>query len=268
MPSPTVRQPDPAHHLQHVGWAAPVRWLRAGWRDMWRCGVVSLAHGAALALFGATLTWWGWEHFWFLAGTYSGFLVIAPLLATSLYALSRALERGEPAGWHLVPQTWLHWRSQNRDPVTYWRLVRFGLLLGLAATGWVLTSAALITLLAPAPITGPSAFVRHILLASDNHVLELWLMMGGALAAPMFASSVIAIPLLLDCQVSVWQAVLTSWDAVLENPGPMLLWAGCLLLLTALGFATALLGLVLVVPWLGHASWHAYRDLVQAAEPR
>jgi uncharacterized membrane protein len=87
-------------------------------------------------------------------------------------------------------------------------------------------------------------------------------MLGGVLAAPVFASSVVAIPLLLDRKVSVLAAVLTSWRVVMTHPAPLALWAALIMGLTLLGMATALLGLVVVVPWLSHASWHAYRDLV------
>jgi uncharacterized membrane protein len=85
------------------------------------------------------------------------------------------------------------------------------------------------------------------------------------MAAPMFASSVIAMPLLLDRRVNVMQAVLASWQAVLTNPIPMALWAALIMGLTALGLVTLLAGLVFVLPLLGHASWHAYRDLVDAS---
>ena len=81
----------------------------------------------------------------------------------------------------------------------------------------------------------------------------------------MFASSVITLPLLLDRQIGVLDAVLTSWRAVLANPLPLALWAALVMGFTLLGLGSALLGLVLVVPLLGHASWHAYRDTVDAS---
>ncbi len=243
----------------------PLRWLLRGWHDTVRCGAVSLAHGLLLTLFGAGLLAVAHQQFWWLAGAFSGLLVVGPVLATGLYALSRAAERGEPAGWRLVLQTWLSWRrhGQSADGKD-WRLVQFGLLLGLAGTGWVLTSAALITLMAPTPIQAPLDFLRHVVLTRDNWLFEIWLGLGGLLAAPIFASSAIAIPLLLDRRVSLLQAVLTSWEAVLTNPVPMALWAALIMGCTLLGLLTALLGLIVVMPLLGHASWHAYRDLVDA----
>ncbi|MCZ8252849.1 MAG: DUF2189 domain-containing protein [Hylemonella sp.] len=252
--------------IRTVGLERPLRWLVQGWHDSRRCGGVSFAHGLALTLFGQLLLLVAHHQFWLLAGAFSGLLVVGPVLATGLYALSRAVERGETVSWRLVLQTWLSWRRHGSSPDGKdWRLVRFGLLLGLAGTGWVLTSAALITLLSPVPIEQPMDFLRHVVLARDHWLFELWLALGGLMVAPIFASSAVALPLLLDRRVSVLQAVITSWEAVLRNPGPLALWAALIMGLTLLGLLTALLGLIVVMPVLGHASWHAYRELVDAS---
>lgn len=258
-PPGTLRLPP----IRRIAPAAPFDWLALGWRDLWRIGLPSLLHGLVLAAFGALLLLIARDRFWLLAGAFSGFLVVAPVLATSLYALSRALERGEPADLQTVTKTWTRWQySRYAVHGGYWSLVRFGLLLSLAGTGWVLTSAALITALAPAPVHAPLDFVRHVVLAQRGYLFELWLTMGALMAAPLFASSVVSMPLLLDRRVDVLKAVLTSWQAVLSNPGALALWAGLIMALTLLGMATALLGLIVILPWLGHASWHAYRALV------
>ena len=252
--------------MREIALDQPLQWLALAWRDMARCGWLSFAHGAALALFGGLLVLLARDRFWLLAGAFSGFLVIAPVLATSLYAMGRALEKGEPVNVRLLVITWTRWQQSRRDlPASYWSLVRFGLLLAMAGTGWVLTSAALITLLAPQPIHGPMDFIRYVVLDPHNYLFELWLALGGIMAAPMFASSVVTMPLLLDRRATVMQAVLTSWQAVLANPLPMALWAGLIMGFTLLGLGSLLLGLVFVIPMLGHASWHAYRDLVDAS---
>ncbi len=252
--------------IRAVELTQPLRWLQQGLSDTLRAGWLSLAHGVVLAAFGALLLFVARDRFWLLAGAFSGFLVVAPVLSTSLYAMSRAIERGEPVNLQLIVRTWMRWQY-SRYVVSggYWSLVRFGLLLALAGTGWVLTSSALITLLAPQPVNTPLDFLRHIVLAPNHYVFELWLTMGALMAAPMFASTVIAMPLLLDRRVSVLQAVLASWQAVLHNPLPMALWAALIMGLTSLGLVTLLVGLVFIMPVLGHASWHAYRDMVDAS---
>lgn len=232
----------------------PLQWLRRGAADLLRCPLPGLLHGLAVAAFGAALLLLARDRFWLLAGAFSGFLLLAPVLATGLYAVSRELEQGQRPSLRTALRVW-----RPRDP----RLVVFGLLLALAGTGWVLTSAALITRFAAAAVNSPADFLHLVVLARSGHLFEAWLLLGGALAAPVFASSVVALPLLLDRPLGVWNAVLTSVRATLVNPGAMALWATLILALTLMSMlATAMLGLVFVLPWLAHASWHAYRDLV------
>ena len=264
--APPYRNTSAVTSARIVDIGAPLQWLALGWQDLRRSPLLSLSHGAVLTAFAWALLAYAHQKFWLLAGAFSGFLVVAPVLATSLYAMSRALAHRRPVRWRLLHDTWLSWqRSRLSEPAGYWSLVRFGLLLALAGTGWVMTSAALITLLSPAPINTPLDFMRVIVLANDNVLFETWLLMGGVLAAPIFASSVVSMPLMLDCRVSAMSAVLTSWQVVLANPGPMAVWAGLIMLLVLLGFATAMLGLVVLIPVLGHASWHAYVALVDAS---
>jgi len=122
--------------VREIAFGQPLHWLALAWRDMARCGWLSFAHGAVLALFGAALVLIARDRFWLLAGAFSGFLVIAPVLATSLYAMSRALERNEPVGVALLVRTWTSWQHARRSEAGgYWCLVRFGILLALAGTG-------------------------------------------------------------------------------------------------------------------------------------
>lgn len=231
----------------------PLGWLARGWRDLMRCPLPGLAHGLAATLFGVLLVLVAHRHFWLLTGAFSGFLLVAPIVATGLYAVSRELARGNRPTLATALRVW---KPDDR------RLVVFGLLLALAGTGWVLTSASLITGWAGGKVNSPADFLRLVVLAPSGWLFEAWLMLGALLAAPVFASSVVALPLLLDRKVSVLAAVFTSWRVVMTHPGPLALWAALIMLMTLLGMATLLLGLVVVVPWIAHASWHAYRDLV------
>lgn len=249
--------------VRRVGLLQPLTWLALAWSDIVRAPALGFAHGLVLALLGAAILALGHNHFWWMAGALSGFLVIGPVVATSLYAISRALERGEVVGWRLVRETWSDWQGERR--AGYWSLVRFGLLLSLAATGWVVISASLITLFSPMRVQTPLDFLQHVVLAREGQLFTLWLALGSFLAAPIFASSIVAMPLLLDRRVTVLQAVLTSWSVVLANPAPMALWASLIVLFTLLGLGSLLIGLIAVMPMLGYASWHAYRDLVDAS---
>lgn len=231
-----------------------MRWLMLGWADLRRNPLPGLIHGVLLAAFGALLLWAARDKFWLLAGAFSGFLIVAPILATGLYRVSRSCSTGHCVGMREVVGLW---RSGDR------RLVIFGLLLGLAGTGWVLTSAGLITLWSPVPIAKPVDFLRHVVLVRELGLFEVWLLLGVLLAAPVFASSVVALPMLVDTSVPVSTAVTTSWRAVADHPVPMVLWAVTITVLMGLGMVTGLLGLVILIPLIAHASWHAYCDLTQ-----
>jgi len=241
--------PPPPHSIHAL---SPLKWLRLGWHDLMRHPLPGLIHGMAVSLFGLLLIVVAKDQFWWLAGAFSGFLIAAPILATGLYTVSRRAQLGLSLSSREVLAVWL---SGDR------RLMGFGALLAAAGTGWVLTSAGLITLWAPAEVANPGDFVRHVVLAPSPGLFEVWILLGALLAAPVFASSVITLPMLMDTQAPVWIAVGESWRAVGSHPLVMALWAFLIVLLVTAGLVTLTLGLIVVVPVLGHASWHAYEDL-------
>ncbi len=251
-------------HSQHpsttpasvVNLHSPVLWLTLGWRDLRQNPLPGLLHGMVLALFGAGLLWCFREQFWWLVGSFTGFLMVAPVVATGLYSVSRAAAKGQRLTLHQVLAVWRTGDS---------RMVHFGLLLGLAGTGWVLVSAGLITLWAEPPVHKPLDFIRHVVLEKSPGLFEVWLLLGAWLAAPVFASSVLTLPLLMDSQLPLWTAVGESWRAVGAHPLVLGVWAVLIVILVSVGMLTAMLGLIVVVPWLAHASWHAYQDLYRAS---
>lgn len=248
--SETFVNPEP----MSVTLVSPLRWLALGWADLRRNPVPGLVHGLALAAFGWLLLWMARDQFWLLAGAFSGFLIVAPVVATGLYHVSRSCAVGRCVGMGEVVRIWLSGDG---------RMVRFGLLLALAGTGWVVTSAALVTLMSTTPIHKPVDFLRHVVLAPDVGLFEYWVVLGAALSAPVFASSVVAMPMLVDTSVPVNMAVVASWSAVAEHPLPMVIWALLIATLVGVGMLTGLLGLIVLVPLLAHASWHAYCDLTR-----
>lgn len=249
-PSVSFVDPEP----MSVTLLSPLRWLALGWADLRRNPVPGLVHGLAMAAFGWLLLWVGKDQFWFLVGAFSGFLIVAPVVATGLYHVSRSCAVGRCVGMKEVLDLW--WSGDGR-------MVRFGMLLALAGTGWVLTSAALVTLMSPESIQKPVDFLRHVVLAQELGLFEHWLLLGAVLAAPVFASSVVAMPMLVDTSVPVNMAVAASWSAVAENPLPMVFWALLIAVVVGIGMLTALVGLIVLVPLLAHASWHAYCDLTR-----
>jgi uncharacterized membrane protein len=257
MPNQTAIEQSRRCQLAEIDYAQPFQWLARGWRDLLRAPLPGLLHGLAVTAFGLLLLLLAHRQFWLLAGAFSGFLMIGPLAATGLYAVSRGLEKDHKPTLLTALSAW-----RPRDH----RLVLFGLLLAAAGTCWVLTSASLITAFAPRPVRDPVDFLQMVVLNEQSWLFEAWLGLGGVLVAPVYASSVVAIPLMLERRISVLGAVLTSWRAVMQSPGPMALWGALLMAITLVGMSTLLLGLIVAVPWLSYASWHAYRDLVPHAD--
>jgi uncharacterized membrane protein len=112
------------------------------------------------------------------------------------------------------------------------------------------------------PITTPVEFLRYAAMEQGNLLFTLWLLLGGLGVAVVFALTAVSPPLLLGRMVGLRRALLTSVRAVGDNPVTMGLWAAVVMGLVALSLATAMVGFILAVPVLGHATWHAYKDLV------
>jgi uncharacterized membrane protein len=233
----------------------PFEWLAMGVQDFVRAFGPSLFHGFIVAVAGLAILTVGLRVWYVLPGAVSGFVLVAPIIATGLYELSRRLLRGERP---LLLHAFAAWRRGTRP------LVWMGLGLAIAATAWVLVSSVLVALFVKAPITGLEDFLRHVVLSEGSNLFWLWIALGGLGAAFVFAATAVSVPLMLDRDIDTLSAVLTSVRAVGENPLAMALWAAIIMALTVLAMATLMLGFAFVVPIVGHATWHAYRDLVDA----
>ncbi len=245
--------PEPA--IREVPLLRPLDWLAAGWRDLGYAPRVSLVHGLIVAAGGWVIAVLAFAWLPLLPGAFSGFVLVAPILATGLYEMSRCRERGKPGDMACALDAW---RRGTRP------LVWMGLALAIAATAWVLVSAVLVALFVTAPITGAEAFVRHVMLSEGSNLFPVWVALGGVGAALVFAATVVSAPLLLDRDTDLATAVTTSIRVVGANPVAMALWATLIMVATALSMATAMLGFVVTIPVIGHATWHAYRDTVDA----
>lgn len=241
--------------VRQVALSRPLAWLALGWADFRRSPLAGLAHGAFVALGGWVVVLLSMRLGWLAPGAFSGFVIVGPILVTGLYEISRLHARGERAG---LAEAFMAWRRGTRP------LVQLGVLLAVLGTGWVAASALLFTLFAPAPLRGPTEFLRYAFVEQGDLLFTLWAILGGLGVAIVFALTAVSPPLLLGRKVGFRQALLTSARAVGENPGPMLLWALIILVATSLSIASAMLGFLISVPVLGHASWHAYRELVNA----
>jgi uncharacterized membrane protein len=248
--SPDSRQPLP---VRTVPPSRVLDWLERGWRDLWRTPGPSLLHGMLVAIGGWTLFALSHRFGWLLPGAVSGFVLVGPILATGLYELSRLQARGERPGLAAVVNAW---RRESKP------LVRVGLLLFVLATAWVLASALLFTVFVKVPLGSPAEFLRYTTKLQGNWLFTLWLILGGLGAAVVFALTAVSPPLLLGRMVGFRRALVTSVRAVGDNPVTMGLWATIVMGCVILSLATVMLGFIIAVPLLGHAAWHAYKDLV------
>jgi uncharacterized membrane protein len=239
--------------IHHVAIRRPAVWLQHGWQDLRAIGSPALAHGALIALLGGILLILGSSHLYLVAAAVSGYLLVGPIMTSGLCELARRREAHETLGFDDSL------RALERNPDG---LLHFGLLLAAIALVWFALSALLLQVVFPASV--PSLAVT--LWGGAAHLIAsqwaAYVGCGFILALAVFAMSVVAVPMLLDRQSSVADAVRTSARVVMRNLPVMLVWAALIVLVNLLGFVTLLLGMVIVAPVLGFATWHAYRDLV------
>ena len=249
------------HHalppVKRVAIDRPWAWLAAGWEDMKRAPGVSLTYGALFTAISFLITagvFWADLDF-LLFPLAAGFMLVGPMLAVGLYETSRRLETGQPVslGAALFVAT--------RSPM---RLAFLGITLMAVLLVWMRAAMLLLALfVGVSEVPTLAEAVPTLLLTTDGvALLVVGTVCGAALAALVFAISVVSVPLLMERDIDFASAVFTSLQAVIRNPKPMLIWAWLVALLTAFGLATLYLGLIVTFPLVGHATWHAYRETV------
>ena len=228
---------------------APLRWVAAGWRDLRRAWPASLAYGLFLVA-----TSWAMILLAFRMGSYvlvlsllSGFVFLGPVLALGLYSLSRQIGRGERPS--LARSLAAGRRHLGNEMV-------FALVLLIVFLVWA-RAASMIHVFFPVEADpGPRELLVFLGVGSA---------VGSIFAAITFAASAFSLPMMIDREVDTVTAVVTSINAVLRNKGPMGVWVALIVGLTGLGFLTAFLGLAVALPLLGHATWHAYTETIDAS---
>jgi uncharacterized membrane protein len=242
--------------IRRVSFDQPFHWLRAGAQDLARAWPLSLFYGVIFALLGYGLVHGAWGNAHLAMALTSGFLFVAPLLATVFYFLSHRLEHHHRLPNLLVPL--LSWRA---NPAS---LGLFAVMLVFVLISWERLSAILVGLfLSGSGIGGLSDLLTLSAVQQHTNFVLAYLAFGGVLALMMFSLSVVALPMLLHRKVDFATALITSFMATRLNFPVMLLWGVLIAALVAVGVATNFIAMVVIFPWLGHASWHAYRGLVE-----
>ena len=244
-----------APQVRSINTARPLLWLSRGWADMSHAWQASLGHGALVAGFGLVLLVAAAEATYLVPTLIGGFLLVAPFVAIVHYGLSRQMEAGEP------PDSTAAWAAVRHNPGS---IGLYGLMLALALISWERVAAIVFALFLGEQVPDLANLASDVLF-SGRHLglLAAFLVAGAVMAAAVFTLSVVTVPLLIDRDTDLITAAITSVQCCVRNPLPMLCWAVLIACLTAWGFAMAMIGLVVIFPLLGHASWHAYRDLIE-----
>lgn len=224
-------------------------WIRAGWADYRRAPLQSLAYGAVISAlsWGVTLVGLKVGSYWAVLILLSGFVFVAPVLALGLYSISRQLGRG------LKPSLRRCFFAQRRG----------------LSTAMVFALALLVVFL----VWARAGSLLHVFFPVEGHpdlrqlatFLAIGSAVGSVFALVTFAFSAFSLPMICDRDADAITAVVSSVNAVLRNKPAMLVWILLIVLLTAAGFATALLGLAVTIPLLGYATWHGYQATIDAS---
>jgi uncharacterized membrane protein len=239
--------------IRHVPALQALEWLNRGWDDVVKIGSPGLAHGALIAILGAVLLMLGSTHLYLTAAAVTGYLLVGPVMTGGLCELARRREARESLSFDDSLQ------AITRNPEG---LLHFGGVLALIATLWFVLSALLLesVLNASVPSLAVALWGGSRMITTPQ--LLGYIAVGGVLAAVVFAVSVVTVPLIFDRHARAAVAIRASLRATFANLPAMFVWALLIVGLTAIGFLTLLVGMVVVAPLLGYATWHAYRDLI------
>ncbi|MDD5249688.1 MAG: DUF2189 domain-containing protein [Rhodocyclaceae bacterium] len=233
----------------------PIGWIGAGWRDFRRSPAIGLSYGLVLVGFLALILSYAAQRPYLFTASVSGFLLIGPLLSVGLYEISRRVAAGETPTLRDLAAGW----RRNSSSIGL-----FGILLVIVALGWERLSAIMFAMLYGGQVPDLGRFMNEVFLSGDYaQLVAVYFMAGGVLAVLVFAVSAVSLPMMLDRNTDMATAMMASVKACAANPAPMALWAAAIVLLVAVGFATFLVGMVFIMPVLGFATWHAYKNLIK-----
>lgn len=235
----------------------PWQWLAAGWHDLIRAAHFSLAYGVIFSVVSLLITMGllYQELFFVVPPLTAGFFLVAPLLGMGLYSISASLAQGQEIRFSHV---WRVWKCNEVH------LATMSVILLLLLIMWMLAANLVFALLFDHPVPSWERFIPVVFLSGESPLfLFAGLTVGGLIAAFTFTISVVSVPLLMDRPIDLFSAIQTSIQAVRSNWQPMILWACLIVMFVGIGIITFYVGLVVTMPLIGHASWHAYQDLIQ-----
>ena len=239
--------------LKPVTVDSPWHWLAAGWRDFKACPQIGLFYGLCFVLMGAALLWAFVSQPAYLLALAGGFLLVGPFLCLGLYDVSRKRESGE------VPtllSSLTAWRG-NIGPTAIYCAVLLVLEMLWSRSALVIFAVAFNR------IPGVDGTLAMLIHPSNIGFLITYFVVGAVFSTLIFATTVVAMPMLLDRTTDSITAAITSFRACLTYPRVMAFWALLIAVTITVSMLPILLGLLVTAPVIGHASWHAYRGVVE-----
>ena len=242
--------------VHRVPASRPFIWLGEGWRDMHHHRGASYAYGALVTGLGMLILAYS-RHPLYLAATTAAFLMVGPLIAAGLCELSRCRDHGESTSFAAS----LQGLRSNRGNL----LAFAGVLLFLALAWFTLCALFLyVKTGSVGPAIGDTVW-GDVMTHLSSAQVAAYMLAFALLCLVVYAVSVVTVPMIIDRHVDVGTAIRMSLRVTEKDFPAMLVWAGLILVLVLFGFATGLLGMIVILPLLGHATWHAYRDTVEEA---
>lgn len=261
VPSPTSPEPyvpppseAPRKEIVELRVSDPVRWLALGWQDLRAAKAISFFYGVCFWLMALLLGAVFRNKPEYVMSIVSGCLLVGPFLAMGLYEVSRRREQG------LVPGLGVSltcWRSHLRS------MGLLVLVLMVLELLWGRASLVVFAVFFNTGMPSTTGVIKAIFNPENWDFLAVYLMVGGVFAGLVYATSVVSIPMILDRDTDAITAAITSLQVVFSHVAVMLLWGLMITALVAVALMPQGLGLLLIGPWLGHASWHAYRGCVR-----
>ncbi|WP_232417930.1 DUF2189 domain-containing protein [Methyloversatilis thermotolerans] len=243
----------PFPEIREVELSDPFDWLARGARDLLAIRGASLFYGFCFAAMGWLLMTVFSHAYQLTSALVCGFLLVGPFFALGLYDLSRQRESGEePMLAHSLTAG-----HQNAGAIGV-----FAVILIIVFLIWARASLVIFALFYTAEMPTLNRFLEQVVSMQNLEFLMAYAVVGFVFASLVFGASVVAIPLMLDRRQDAVTAMLASLVALGRNPGPMLVWAVLIVSATLIGFMTFFLGLIVLMPLIGHATWHAYKALV------
>ncbi|WP_333792940.1 DUF2189 domain-containing protein [Hyphomicrobium sp.] len=236
--------------------SAALGWLAAGWRDLWQHPLSSFAYGLLVFAVSLAIVWglFVLQLDYILLPALAGFMVVGPLVAIGLYQKSRDIEEGHSVRFARM----VFVRAASGAQVWY-----TGAILCLLMLVWMRAAVIIYALFfGLRPFPGLHDIVPMLVSTPEGWaMLVVGTAVGGLFAALSFAISTFGIPMLLAEKTDAFTAMGTSISLVWNNLPVMLAWGAIVLVLSVVALATGLLGLIVIFPLLGHATWHSYRAI-------